>query len=87
MELFHRWECYMRKHTLAERILCIITYLQESTLKTITETKLKELLGNPPRSTYYRILKMLLNGGADYRPLIKRIESSGEVVQFKSYFS
>jgi hypothetical protein len=76
----------MRKLTLTERILCIITYLQESTLKTITEPKLKELLGNPPKSSYYRIMRMLLTGSVEYRPLLVKVKSDEENAKFKSFY-
>lgn len=68
-------EVEMGQLTLAEKILCLITYQMESKSKYITERKLKEILGYPPKSTYYRVLNMFLEGGAEYRPILEKIDS------------
>lgn len=76
----------MRKLSLAEKILCLVTYQLETRNKHITEVKLKELLGHPPKSTYYRILKLLTYGGMEYRPLLKDLNSTDFDKKFNFYF-
>ena len=76
----------MRKLSLAEKILCIVTYQLETRQDYIREQKLKELLGNPPKSTYYRILKMLLDGGIEYRPLLADTEEEDVDKKFHFFF-
>jgi hypothetical protein len=77
----------MARLTLAEKILSLVTYLNESQTKTISDEKLKEVLGKPAKATYYRILSMLLNGGASYRPLLIESKESKQYKVFKYYFS
>lgn len=76
----------MRKLSLAEKILSLVSFQFETKQKCISESKLKALLGNPPKSTYYRVLKMLIDGGIDYRPLLKEpIDKDGDK-KFPFYF-
>ncbi|MDO9181310.1 MAG: hypothetical protein Q7U04_02825 [Bacteriovorax sp.] len=76
----------MRNLSLAEKILCLVTYQLETRNKHITERKLKEILGNPPRSTFYRVLRMLLYGGIEYRPMLKDLASDESDKKFHFYF-
>ena len=76
----------MKNLSLAEKILCLVTYQLETRNKHITELKLKEILGNPPRSTFYRVLRMLLNGGIEYRPMLKDLETDESDKRFHFYF-
>jgi len=76
----------VRKLSLAEKILCLVTYQLETRQDYIREKKLKELLGNPPKSTYYRILKMLLDGSIEYRPLLCDTKEEGIEKKYQFFF-
>ena len=76
----------MRKLSLAEKILCLVTYHLETKNRHISERKLKEILGHPPKSTYYRILKMLIYGGIEYRPLLKSFDLKNTEKKFYFFF-
>ena len=76
----------MRTLSLAEKILCLVTYQLETRNSHISEKKLKEILGHPPKSTYYRVLKMLTYGGLEYRPLLKDLNMDGLDKKFHFYF-
>ena len=76
----------MRTLSLAEKILCLVTYHLETKNRHISERKLKEILGHPPKSSYYRILKMLLDGGIEYRPLLKKLNLEKAEKRFRFYF-
>lgn len=58
----------------------------ETKNKHVSEIKLKEILGHPPKSTYYRILKMLIDGGIEYRPMLKELDGTGPCKKFHFYF-
>jgi hypothetical protein len=76
----------LKNLSLAEKVLCLITYQLETRNNHISEETLKDILGNPPKSTYYRIIRMLLDGGLNYRPLLKSAEGDFGGRRFNFFF-
>ena len=67
-----------------ESYIQILYFISKAPGRRITESKLCELLGDPPRSTRYRLIAELLNGIGQIPPiLIQENEASSEEKIFK----